>query len=93
MTVRTITRPISKGWNSTRGYKTTFATAVWLIIRAIDLISPGALSPDTQMLILDIASFIGILGLGDKLWIFLDKRLNFGDRLGRWIEKKFNKKE
>ena len=79
MTIRTITKPISKGWDFTRGYKTVIATVVWLILRAIDLIFPGFLTLEVQTLILDVASFIGVLGIGDKLW--------------RYFEEKFKKKK
>lgn len=74
MTLKTVSRPISKGWDMTQGYKTVTATVIWLIIRAIDLKFPNALDPPTEALILDVASLIGVLGIGDRLWRFISKK-------------------
>lgn len=74
MTLKTVSRPISKGWDMTQGYKTVTATVIWLIIRAIDLKYPNAISPPTEALILDAASLLGILGVGDKLYRFIVKK-------------------
>lgn len=75
MTIKTMSKPVTKTWDATSGYKTVTATVIWLIIRAIDLKFPNALSPPTEALILDVASLLGVLGVGDKLYRFISKKL------------------
>lgn len=74
MTIKTMSKPVTKTWDATSGYKTVTATVIWLIIRAIDLKFPNALDPPTEALILDVASLLGILGVGDKLYRFIVKK-------------------
>lgn len=66
---------IFKGWGSTKGYKTTAATAVWLTLRLIDLKFPGLINSELQAIILDGVTFLGTVGITDKIWTFIKEKL------------------
>jgi hypothetical protein len=79
MQIQQINNTLSKGWKKTEGFKTPTATVIWLILRLVDYKFPDVLDTQTQVLILDIATAIAALGIGDKLW--------------RWIRDKFKKQK
>jgi len=69
-----ITRPLEKGWKVLDGKKTAIATTTWLILRVIDWKFPNAIDIGTQAIILDVATVLGTIGVGDKILKWWDKR-------------------
>lgn len=61
-------------WDKTAGYKTPTALIVWLLLRLVDYKFPEALDAGTEAVILDVAAIIGILGLGDKIRRWWERR-------------------
>jgi hypothetical protein len=70
-----------KLYDSTKGKKTTGAMVAYILLRVVNEIWPGALTPDQFVLCMDIVTVAGAIGIGDKLLTYLKNKKNGQKRI------------